>query len=259
MKIPEKINLAKVGIFAFRISVGLLIFFALTRSCKPSVQVADKNEPIKIENQIIEVSKAEDKRKIEAMTIEIQSLRNELANSKVSKAKDKKAVKSIIENGEVADYYNNRYGFNDSRTTERGTEIGDSTAYQNITDLIDLDYCKKDFATLNKMFTKCDSTSFHYKALWEKTEKQKDNNFKMYQNDSKALADLRKENNREVKFSLSMHFDYGNTIDFVNPTYKASIFVFDKNRNSYSGGADHNRTFYVGFGKQIFQIKGKKK
>jgi len=259
MKLPQNINLAKIGVFAFRILVFALAIYALVKGCSPEPQVAeDKNEPLKAENKIIEVSKTEDKIQIDALTKQIQSLKEQLASSKISKAKSKEFLKSL-ENGEVADYYNNRYRFNDCFTTEKGTEIGDSTAYHSISELIDLDYCKKDYATLSKMYVKLDSNSLHYKSLWEKTEKQKDNNLKMYQNDSTDLSDLRKETNREVKFRLSMHFEYGNTIDFLNPTYKANILIQDKNNNSYSGGVDQNKIIYFGYGRQLFQIKGKKK
>ena len=110
-------------IVALVIYVLVYLFFFCFNPQPVSVTEA-KNTEIKYKNKLIEVSKKEDKRKIDDLSNYNKRLLQLLQQSNIDKHKAKKWLKSI-ENGELADYYNNRLNVNDVKTTNNGTEFTD--------------------------------------------------------------------------------------------------------------------------------------
>jgi len=244
-------------VVALVIYVLVYLFFF---SCNPQpVSVTEaKNTEIKYKNKLIEVSKKEDKRKIDDLSNYNKRLLQLLQQSNIDKHKAKKWLKSI-ENGELADYYNNRLNVNDVKTTNNGTEFTDSTLSIVTSQLIDCDYLKRDYATLFKMNSNNDSISKHYRNMWKKTETQSANNYQMYVNDSTALANI-----KEVKFRLLVGGGLGFTLDtpINKPIARVNIGVQVRSGKIY--GASYQRigtTEYI-LGEAnipIFSVKGRVK
>lgn len=239
-------------LFIALVTVSVIAFILALKSCEPtpSLAVETKSTEIKYKNKLIEVSKKEDKRKIDDLSNDNKRLLQLLHQSNIDKHKAKKWLKSI-ENGELADYYNNRLKVNDVKTTNNGTEFTDSTLSIVTNQLIDCDYLKQDYATLFKMNSNNDSIANRYKSLWQKTEMQSANNYQMYVNDSTALANV-----KEVKFRLSAFGMYGNNTTLTNSDYKGGIIVNDKKNRSYIVAVGKDM-YYLGFGTKIFDVKGK--
>ena len=241
-------------LFIALVTVSVIAFILALKSCEPTptptLAVEAKNTEIKYKNKLIEVSKKEDTRKIDDLSNDNKRLLQLLQQSNIDKHKAKKWLKSI-ENGELADYYNNRLKINDVKTTNNGTEFTDSTLSVVTSQLIDCDYLKRDYATLFKMNNNNDSIGKHYRNLWQKTETQSANNYQMYVNDSTALANV-----KEVKFRLSAFGMYGNNTTLTNSDYKGGIIVNDKKNRSYIIAVGRD-VYYLGFGVKIFEVKGK--
>lgn len=234
-------------VVALVIYVLVYLFFF---SCNPQpVSVAEtKNTEIKYKNKLIEVSKKEDIATINKMRKIIDSITLKQHQSTLDKQKAKEFLKTH-EKGEIGTYLTTYYKATDITTTNNGTEIGDNTGYKIVSNLIDLDFCQRDFKDLMVKYNALDKTNKSNYNLWRKTDTIANNNYLMYQNDSTALANV-----KEVKFRLSVFGMYGNNTTLTNSDYKGGIIVNDKKNRSYIIAVGRDM-YYLGFGTKIFEVK----
>jgi hypothetical protein len=152
-----KIDLEKIPFKNILILVlGVAFLLLLADSCynQSSIELAEKTQKTaikKAENRIEELEKANKtiakEKEVsvkEALKFQAdnQKLQSELQKNKIAFQKKKEAVKSFT-SSEIVDHYVDRYQLpNHAKTTEKGTEITDTLAYLNITDLITLDELK---------------------------------------------------------------------------------------------------------------------
>ena len=234
-----------LGIYAFILSCCLFC------SNPQPVSVAEtKNTEIKYKNKLIEVSKKEDIATIAKMRKIIDSITLKQHQSTLDKQKAKEFLKTH-EKGEIGTYLTNYYKATDITTTNNGTEIGDNTGYKIVSNLIDLDFCQRDFKDLMVKYNALDKTNKSNYNLWRKTDTIANNNYQMYVNDSTALANV-----KEVKFRLSAFGMYGNNTALTNSDYKGGIIINDKKNRSYIVAVGRD-VYYLGFGTKIFEVKGK--
>lgn len=152
-----KIDLEKIpfkNILILLLGVAFLLLLADSCYNQSTTELAEKNQKTAIKkanNRISELEKANkaiSKEKAIAVkeVVKFQEdnykLQTELQKSKLAFQKKKEAVKSFT-SSEIVDYYVDRYDLpNHAKTTDKGTEITDTLAYLNITDLITLDELK---------------------------------------------------------------------------------------------------------------------
>lgn len=152
-----KIDLEKIPFKNILILVlGIAFLFLLADSCynQNTTELAEKTQKTAIQKankRIAELEKSNKKiakeKEVSAKEVlkfqaDNQKLQSELQKSKLAFQKKKEAVKSFT-SSEIVDYYADRYDLpNNAKTTEKGTEITDTLAYLNITDLITLDELK---------------------------------------------------------------------------------------------------------------------
>lgn len=236
-------------VVALVIYVLVYLFFF---SCNPQpVSVAEtKNTEIKYKNKLIEVSKKEDIATIAKMRKIIDSITLRQLQSPKDKQRAKEFLKTH-EKGEIGTYLTTYYKVTDITTTNNGTEIGDNTGYKIVSNLIDLDFCQRDFKDLMVKYNALDKTNSAHYNLWRKTDTIANNNYQMYVNDSTALANV-----KEAKFRLSAFGMYGNNTTLTNSDYKGGIIVNDKKNRSYIIAVGRD-VYYLGFGVKIFEVKGK--
>ena len=237
-------------LFIALVAVSVIAFILALKSCEPTPTLAieAKNTEIKYQNKLIEVSKKEDIATINKMRKIIDSITLKQHQSTLDKQKAKEFLKTH-EKGEIGTYLTTYYKASDITTTNNGTEIGDSTGYKIVSNLIDLDFCQRDFKDLMVKYNALDQTNKSNYNLWRKTDTIANNNYLMYQNDSTALANV-----KEVKFRLSVFGMYGNNTTLTNSDYKGGIIVNDKKNRSYIIAVGRDM-YYLGFGTKIFEVK----
>lgn len=197
-----------------------------------------------------------------------------LSNEAIKKEVEfnKKAFRELIkqDKGEIAIYYGKRYNLpNDAKTTEIGTEISDSLAYLNISELWDLDGAKKEISNLNLMLIEKDSLVLDFANLWKLTEVQKNDALKQFelQKDnfkiaSDALEKEKEANSKEVVFRFFLGGGAGIDRNLNQVLYKANAGFQTRNSNVYF--ASFNRIgeidyFVLDANFSLFKINGKKK
>ena len=238
-------------LFIALVAVSVIAFILALKSCEPTptLAVEAKNTEIKYKNKLIEVSKKEDIATIAKMRKIIDSITLKQHQSTLDKQKAKEFLKTH-EKGEIGTYLTTYYKASDITTTNNGTEIGDSTGYKIVSNLIDLDFCQRDFKDLMVKYNALDKTNKSNYNLWRNTDIIANNNYLMYQNDSTALANV-----KEVKFRLSVFGMYGNNTTLTNSDYKGGIIVNDKKNRSYIVAVGRDM-YYLGFGVNIFEVRG---
>lgn len=239
-------------LFIALVTVSVIAFILALKSCEPTptLAVEAKNTEIKYKNKLIEVSKKEDIATIAKMRKIIDSITLRQLQSPKDKQKTKEFLKTH-EKGEIGTYLTTYYKATDITTTNNGTEIGDNTGYKIVSNLIDLDFCQRDFKDLMVKYSALDKTNKSNYNLWRKTDTIANNNYKLYKNDSTALANV-----KEVKFRLSAFGMYGNNTTLTNSDYKGGIIVNNKKNRSYIIAVGRDM-YYLGFGIKIFEVKGK--
>ena len=197
-----------------------------------------------------------------------------LSNEAIKKEVEfnKKAFRELIkqDKGEIAIYYGKRYNLpNHAKTTEIGTEISDSLAYLNISELWDLDGAKKEISNLNLMLIEKDSLVLDFANLWKLTEVQKNDALKQFelQKDnfkiaSDALEKEKEANSKEVVFRFFLGGGAGIDRNLNQVLYKANAGFQTRNSNVYF--ASFNRIgeidyFVLDANFSLFKINGKKK
>ena len=241
-------------LFIALVAVSVIAFILALKSCEPTptLAVEAKNTEIKYKNKLIEVSKKEDVATINKMRKIIDSITLKQHQSTLDKQKAKEFLKTQ-EKGEIGIYLTTYYKATDITTTNNGTEIGDNTGYKIVSNLIDLDFCQRDFKDLMVKYNALDKTNSAHYNLWRKTDTIANNNYQMYVNDSTALANV-----KEAKFRLSAFGMYGNNTTLTNSDYKGGIIVNDKKKRSYIVAVGRDM-YYLGFGIKIFEVRGRVK
>jgi len=247
-------------LFIALVVVSVIALILALKSCEPTpaLAVETKNTEIKATNRIIEVSKKEDIATIAKMRKIIDSITLRQSQSPKDKQKAKEFLKTQ-EKGEIGTYLTNYYKATDIITTNNGTEIGDNTGYKIVSNLIDLDFCQRDFKDLMVKYNALDKTNIRHYNLWQKSDTIANNNYKLYKNDSTALANV-----KEVKFRLLVGGGLGFMLDapINKPIARVNIGVQVRNGKIY--GASYQRigtTEYI-LGEAnipIFSVKGKVK
>jgi len=270
------------GLYLIGFIVLLYLLIAIPKSCpsqKPSLaenpKIIQKDKEIdSLKNELSKSDKSKDSIRMVAdlrlHNLNQMKLKNESIKKEV--AFNKKAFKELINQnkGKIAIFYGLRYNLpSDARTTKLGTEISDSLAYLNISELYDLDGAKKEISNLNLMLAEKDSLVLNFSDLWQLTEKQKNDVFKMYKAESEkfkiASDELDKEkeaNSKEPIFTLFVGGGLGTDFTFYQFPYKANLGFQTRNRKTYIASWQKiGKADYV-LGEvniPLFTIKGKKK
>lgn len=262
--------------------VLLYLLIAVPKSCPsqtPSLaenpKIIEKDKTIdSLKNVVSKTDKEKDSIRMVA-DLRLHNLnqmksKNEAIKKEV--ALNKKAFKELINQnkGEIATFYGLRYNLPlDAKTTKLGTEISDSLAYLNISELYDLDGAKKEISNLNLMLNEKDSLVLNFTDLWQLTEKQKNDIFKMYKTENEkyqiASDELKKEkeaNSKEPVFRFLLGCGFGTEKTLNQFIFKGNAGFQTRNGNVYLGSYQKiaNIDFIsVDANFSILKINGKKK
>jgi len=281
MKIPEKINLAKVGIFAFRASVALLLFLAITKGCednppsndlKDNPQIQKNDSTIKAQDKIIERLKSDSIKAKDQLDLSFfKAHQIELSKKDLSKKYNSLRAKvKDFENGEHADFYVNRYKLpNDVKTTQTGTDLSDTVAEMNITELYDLDECREKAITDSLLIIQKNKSIFSLTEL-NSICQEKSNAFEIkaktwedsFNIASDELTKEKEANSKEPIFTMYLGGGGGIDKGLSQFAYKFNLGFMTRNRNLYFGSFQRiGLTDFVlaEVNMPIFTIKGKKK